>query len=669
MNFTSPDVGVWWPDGDLALRLWQGGPTARYISSNFIDPFAAQDSAAVAASYTEPGKYHSWLQVCPANECSRLCFQSGACGDSCCGKHTFCDASAPVEAARGNRVLAEQQDRPGDPHSMTMEQWRAFASLRAYPLQQRRALFMALHEGRVPLESPQMAAAVRLALYHVGQLQLQQDGGCEGDVRRFWEDDGRETEALCEEMQRQAALMEPAPKLLLQGPLICEIASFLAQTSQQGTEVARRFMAVAGNWARQIQEEISDLHTAPPQDVKDVSLLHSRLQTKPPWTCTMLRRSCFGPNMGRDKLMQAAMRLRQLDKRQTLIIAAPGDICTSISEVCGLTATHDIQPRHVLEWVLWNTARTNERALMKDGEPVTPSATGAQWLSKLYEHGNRRGHDFLVDQTTAAEECEREVEQEEEKEQEVEVEAIVPWLRATAEQPWVSNLKEATSPLDNNTTDDRRCTMLPELPWAANVRVTDNFLSCAADPNASMAIHVRVADNMLIFKDHTVLLISEREAEHVIKAVRDMHESEVSACLVNMAACRWTAASPTTAWQSVPLALGPLPEAADELPDDLACAVVSAQVFSGETEFACEAAAAGADGNELRRQAVVASVFHEEQQASEVGVGKAADAIKKLVEQRGRQLCWPGSDLETICDDEVTRAKYACASHPLHLQI
>eukprot|EP00892_Ulva_mutabilis_P000031 jgi/Ulvmu1/10028/UM059_0077.1 len=280
MNFTSPDVGVWWPDGDLALRLWQGGPTARYISSNFIDPFAAQDSAAVAASYTEPGKYHSWLQVCPANECSRLCFQSGACGDSCCGKHTFCDASAPVEAARGNRVLAEQQDRPGDPHSMTMEQWRAFASLRAYPLQQRRALFMALHEGRVPLESPQMAAAVRLALYHVGQLQLQQDGGCEGDVRRFWEDDGRETEALCEEMQRQAALMEPAPKLLLQGPLICEIASFLAQTSQQGTEVARRFMAVAGNWARQIQEEISDLHTAPPQDVKDVSLLHSRLQTK-----------------------------------------------------------------------------------------------------------------------------------------------------------------------------------------------------------------------------------------------------------------------------------------------------------------------------------------------------------------------------------------------------
>eukprot|EP00892_Ulva_mutabilis_P000026 jgi/Ulvmu1/10023/UM059_0072.1 len=211
--------------------------------------------------------------------------------------------------------------------------------------------------------------------------------------------------------------------------------------------------------------------------------------------------------------------------------------------------------------------------------------------------------------------------------------------------------------------------MLPELPWAANVRVTDNFLSCAADPNASMAIHVRVADNMLIFKDHTVLLISEREAEHVIKAVRDMHESEVSACLVNMAACRWTAASPTTAWQSVPLALGPLPEAADELPDDLACAVVSAQVFSGETEFACEAAAAGADGNELRRQAVVASVFHEEQQASEVGVGKAADAIKKLVEQRGRQLCWPGSDLETICDDEVTRAKYACASHPLHLQI
>lgn len=69
----------------------------------------------------------------------------------------------------------------------------------------------------------------------------------------------------------------------------------------------------------------------------------------------------LGPNMGRDKFMQAAARLRQLAKSQSLVLAAPGDICTSIEEVCGLAPRADIQPQHVLKWVLWNTARANAR--------------------------------------------------------------------------------------------------------------------------------------------------------------------------------------------------------------------------------------------------------------------------------------------------------------------
>jgi len=69
----------------------------------------------------------------------------------------------------------------------------------------------------------------------------------------------------------------------------------------------------------------------------------------------------LGPNMGRDKLMQAAARLRQLAKGQSLIIVAPTDICTSIEEACSLGADADIQPRNVLEWVLWNTSRATAK--------------------------------------------------------------------------------------------------------------------------------------------------------------------------------------------------------------------------------------------------------------------------------------------------------------------
>ena len=56
----------------------------------------------------------------------------------------------------------------------------------------------------------QVAAAVRSVLYHVGQLETHKR-----QVQRMWVRE-EEVEALCEEMLRQAALMEPAPKLLLQ---------------------------------------------------------------------------------------------------------------------------------------------------------------------------------------------------------------------------------------------------------------------------------------------------------------------------------------------------------------------------------------------------------------------------------------------------------------------
>ena len=55
----------------------------------------------------------------------------------------------------------------------------------------------------------QVVAAVRLALYHVGQLQR-----AGGAIQRFWQ--AQETDVMCQEMLQQADLMEPAPKLLLQ---------------------------------------------------------------------------------------------------------------------------------------------------------------------------------------------------------------------------------------------------------------------------------------------------------------------------------------------------------------------------------------------------------------------------------------------------------------------
>lgn len=227
----------------------------------------------------------------------------------------------------------------------------------------------------------------------------------------------------------------------------------------------------------------------------------------------------------------------------------------------------------------------------------------------------------------------------------------------------VVSLKVASSRLWNESVDKTKAALLPQLNWATNVLVTGNFLSCSTR-NTAMAAHVRIADNLLIFSDGSVLLVSEREAEHVLRVLRDVPPSGVSACLVNLAMCRWTAASPSRAWAHVPLAVGPLPAPDSALPQ-LARAVVAAQVFSGETEYVCDVTAEGADGNAQRRAAAVAVVFGEAVLERQVKEEQAADAAEVLVALRGRRPCWPGSDLEGLCSDEVTRATFACTTRAL----
>ena len=150
-----PGDGIHYPAPDVSQRLWQGGPVARYARSNFTDPFAPQDPAEVASDFIDSGEYQSWLQVAPRKRQSQLCACLKRCGAYCCNHYSSEDAQPHVEAARGNRVLAEQGDRPA---GMSVDQWRVFASLRAYPLQQLRVLCVALREGSLQFVCPRVSA-------------------------------------------------------------------------------------------------------------------------------------------------------------------------------------------------------------------------------------------------------------------------------------------------------------------------------------------------------------------------------------------------------------------------------------------------------------------------------------------------------------------------------
>jgi uncharacterized NAD-dependent epimerase/dehydratase family protein len=66
-----------------------------------------------------------------------------------------------------------------------------------------------------------------------------------------------------------------------------------------------------------------------------------------------------GPQMQRDKFMQAAGRLRQLSKGQNIVIVGTEEISCLISDCNQNVSVDEIQPAHVLEWVHYNTAAFN----------------------------------------------------------------------------------------------------------------------------------------------------------------------------------------------------------------------------------------------------------------------------------------------------------------------
>ena len=68
--------------------------------------------------------------------------------------------------------------------------------------------------------------------------------------------------------------------MLLQAPLLCEVASHLAQLSELGKRTARRFMRMAASWAHHFEAEMRVLGTAKATPDTDASQLLGLLQTK-----------------------------------------------------------------------------------------------------------------------------------------------------------------------------------------------------------------------------------------------------------------------------------------------------------------------------------------------------------------------------------------------------
>ena len=253
----------------------------------------------------------------------------------------------------------------------------------------------------------------------------------------------------------------------------------------------------------------------------------------------------LGPRMGKDKLMQAAGRLRQLDRGQSLLLTAQRDVHDAILVAAGGAA--DVSVQAALGWVMANTVAASRAGLLEwsvnglhyadvhtdpakalEDEKLTleafyagaatpqdvgtlvsdhaasrKGAGGAKaapvlkrYVRDIVSRAVEYGSNTHVTASSLDEECERELEQEEEQEEEIELE--VPRREPRHESDWnvaalasravlLARSGAGAISLADAVTSHLRPSELAAIAWHPDVWVTANFMRTLAPPDGASA--------------------------------------------------------------------------------------------------------------------------------------------------------------------------------------
>jgi len=288
----------------------------------------------------------------------------------------------------------------------------------------------------------------------------------------------------------------------------------------------------------------------------------------------------IGPGMCKDKLMQAAFRMRQLDREQSLNLMLPMEVATRVQQFAS-KEFDNIIPKDVMRWVLKNTVKEitsglpgwasqgsyysttkrNPKLRLLDENlkltdlyafPCTDAAVYDvnmqtqkrflercpkdahilhEFMSEIESRSKKFGRDIFAKEVILDEECERELEIERELEQEVQLQ--VPHAKPIMEQKWdYSKIFSAESPLTLPSyagivsLRTAICSMSPDfehINWDKNIDiyVTDNFLKSVGNSMSPMLEErqqfLRLVDAAIYFdKSSKLLLLSEYEADSIL---------------------------------------------------------------------------------------------------------------------------------------------------------
>ena len=314
----------------------------------------------------------------------------------------------------------------------------------------------------------------------------------------------------------------------------------------------------------------------------------------------------LGPQMCKDKLMQAAGRMRMLEHGQKLLLMATNDVTSKIRSLIDDSAEQKISPLHVLKWVITNTVNSvarwlpewaiqgaqfinkrenpnlslvpdmtklddmyrdelKERPVLEVWErkkkAVLPNKNGVltPWNENLLKDIDDRITKYGVEFSTkigsnVEEECERELEKEVELEQEVQKE--IPKQVPRSEDYWSAKklmLCSSCEDLRNYVSLESIASFVQNhihfkgaalenysknsIKWPERIYGTKNFfhtcevgLTCLSYFRSrsleSCNEYLRLVDNFLIFQTGEIVLLSEREADNVLKFAWEKHSNK-----------------------------------------------------------------------------------------------------------------------------------------------
>ena len=283
----------------------------------------------------------------------------------------------------------------------------------------------------------------------------------------------------------------------------------------------------------------------------------------------------IGPEICKDKLIQGAGRMRQLEYDQNLIIVCMNSEFEKIQ-----FHTKGFETINVLEWTLKNTFESTGKGMSKwasQGIYFSTTANSIEhnlvnekqnlqdFYGKMFE--SKTVVDFVKDLIKQAvgqigssnvffenmttkilqrvklinttittyshevdEECEREMELEKEKEKETEKEIQIDAMVPREEKDWVwDKIITASTPNDLPTKIYTLCdfvgsflypSTLKYLKFSGKVYLSENFAICIKDQHYPLNDYLRIVDAIVIFSNGDSLLVSERESNFILCEIK-----------------------------------------------------------------------------------------------------------------------------------------------------